>query len=122
MPALDPAERKRLVAIMGMLGSDSPGERNNAARLAERFRREHKLTWDDLFDPSPPVPPESTPPPMYRSPEAREPATRARAMTAEQERAQFMPLPKDIKGRWMAVVYFSVCAVVTFFVVAATHG
>jgi hypothetical protein len=43
------AERARLAAILGMLGSDHAGERDNAARLAEHFRREWGMTWDDLF-------------------------------------------------------------------------
>ena len=33
------AEHKRLVAVLGMLGSASAGERDNAARLAEQLRR-----------------------------------------------------------------------------------
>jgi hypothetical protein len=45
------ADRKRLVAILGMLGSTSAGERDNAARLAEQFRRQHGLTWAQLFEP-----------------------------------------------------------------------
>jgi hypothetical protein len=42
------AERKRLAAILGMLGSRSAGERDNAARLAEEFRRQHGMTWGEL--------------------------------------------------------------------------
>jgi hypothetical protein len=42
--ALSSADRNRLTAILGMLGSDASGERDNAARLAETFRREHGLT------------------------------------------------------------------------------
>lgn len=42
------AERQRLAAILGMLGSSSAGERDNAARLAEQFRKQHGLTWEQL--------------------------------------------------------------------------
>jgi hypothetical protein len=42
------AERKRLVALLGMLGSNNLGERDNAARLAEEFRRQHGITWGEL--------------------------------------------------------------------------
>ena len=42
-------------AILGMLGSDAPGERDNAARLAERFRRQHDTTWLELLTPPPPI-------------------------------------------------------------------
>jgi len=41
------AERQRLAAILGMLGSNSAGERDNAARLAEQFRRQHGLSWQE---------------------------------------------------------------------------
>jgi hypothetical protein len=31
-----------------MLGSEHSGERDNAAVLIEKFRKERNLTWDDL--------------------------------------------------------------------------
>jgi hypothetical protein len=43
-------ERQRLAAVLGMLGSSSAGERDNAARLAEQFRIQHNLTWAQLVD------------------------------------------------------------------------
>jgi len=43
------ADRKRLAAILGMLGSNSVGERDAAALQAEAFRRKHGLTWDELL-------------------------------------------------------------------------
>lgn len=46
---LSDAERKRIVAILGMLGSDHAGERDNAAQQAEAFRRKHGLTWAELI-------------------------------------------------------------------------
>ena len=49
MANLPAPDRKRLAAILGMLGSNAPGERENAARLAEQFRRHHGLTWADLL-------------------------------------------------------------------------
>ena len=42
------ADRKRLAAILGMLGSSSAGERDAAALQAEAFRRKHGLTWKQL--------------------------------------------------------------------------
>jgi hypothetical protein len=42
-------ERQRIAAILGMLGSSHAGERDNAARAAEAFRRKHGLTWDELL-------------------------------------------------------------------------
>jgi hypothetical protein len=35
-----------------MLGSDHPGERDNAARTAERLRKEFGLTWGNLIIPA----------------------------------------------------------------------
>lgn len=42
-------DRQRLVRLLGMLGSEHAGERDNAARLAEQIRRENGTTWDDLL-------------------------------------------------------------------------
>jgi hypothetical protein len=39
------------------LGNNAAGERDNAARAAEKFRQQHSLTWADLLA-MPPVPPE----------------------------------------------------------------
>lgn len=58
-------ERRRLAAILGMLGSNSAGERDNAARMAEEFRLQHHLTWDELL--SLPRPPDDRPAPTKAS-------------------------------------------------------
>jgi hypothetical protein len=42
--------RKRLVMVLGMLGSDHAGERDNAARLVVRMLKEAGLTWPQLLD------------------------------------------------------------------------
>jgi hypothetical protein len=42
--------RKRLVRVLGMLGSDYPGERDNAARMASQMLKEAGLTWYDVLD------------------------------------------------------------------------
>ena len=64
-------DRKRLAAILGMLGSNSAGERDNAARMAEEFRRQHSLTWSELLGllAVPEVTPE--PPPVPPAPVRR---------------------------------------------------
>ena len=59
---MDEAERRRLTAILGMLGSSNAGERDNAALAAEQFMRRSGLTWAELLD-LPPLPPEAEPPP-----------------------------------------------------------
>ena len=44
------AERRRLAAILGMLGSAHPGERAAAALQAEAFRQKHGMTWAELVE------------------------------------------------------------------------
>jgi hypothetical protein len=44
--------RDLFVKTLGMLGSDYVGERDNAARTAERLRKEFGLTWDQLIIPA----------------------------------------------------------------------
>jgi hypothetical protein len=62
------ADRKRLAALLGMLGSSHAGERANAAEAVEKFRIRHRLTWDEILEQrvAPPViepMPEAPPPP-----------------------------------------------------------
>ena len=47
--ALPAKDRARLVALLGMLGSEHDGERANAAKLAATFVRTRGLTWDALI-------------------------------------------------------------------------
>jgi transposase len=49
---LPSGSRDLLVKTLGMLGSDHPGERDNAACTAERLRKEFGLTWDQLIIPA----------------------------------------------------------------------
>jgi hypothetical protein len=42
--------RKRLVRVLGMLGSNHPGERDAAALMATRMVKEAGLTWYDILD------------------------------------------------------------------------
>lgn len=48
---LSSVDRLRLESMLGMLGSDHPGERDNAAKLIEQFRRQRSLAWSDLLLP-----------------------------------------------------------------------
>ncbi len=57
-------DRLRLAALLGMLGSSHAGERENAARLVEQFRRQRGLNWSDLL---------ALQPASDREPEARSP-------------------------------------------------
>jgi len=49
MTTISDADRKRLVAILGMLGSTHTGERAAAALQADAFRRKHGMTWEGLI-------------------------------------------------------------------------
>ena len=49
MTNLSASDRKRLAAILSLLGSSASGERENAARLAEQFRNRRGLTWAELL-------------------------------------------------------------------------
>ncbi len=48
MTTLSPAERTRLVNILGMLGSEHAGERASAAWLAAKLVRDRGLSWSDV--------------------------------------------------------------------------
>jgi hypothetical protein len=52
MTALAAPDRDRLARLLGMLGSDYPGEVANAGRLADRLVRAAGLTWRDVITPS----------------------------------------------------------------------
>jgi hypothetical protein len=47
-------ERERLARLLGMLGSDHAGERDNAARAAHRLVQRHGITWYDVVATHPP--------------------------------------------------------------------
>ncbi len=72
-------DRQRLAALLGMLGSDYAGERDNAARAAQKLARGAGLTWGEILaapEPptwtQPPEPPTWTPPPQATLREAVE--------------------------------------------------
>jgi hypothetical protein len=41
---------ERLVKVLGMLGSEHPGERDNAAVMATKLLKEAGLSWYDVLD------------------------------------------------------------------------
>jgi len=92
------ADRKRLVAILGMLGSDHAGERDSAARQAEAFRREHNKTWDDLLVRAIKIP--KPPPPAPVEPQRQEHASPSPASAS----CQFVQWPPHQPIRWHLVV------------------
>ena len=63
MSALEARELARLVKLLGMLGSDQPGERAAAALKADQWVKAHGVSWQALL-----TPPKS--PPAVRRPRA----------------------------------------------------
>jgi hypothetical protein len=51
---LPDATRTKLAKLLGMLGSDHVGERDNAARAVHKLMTEAKATWNDILSPNPP--------------------------------------------------------------------
>lgn len=54
--ALPPADRQRLAKLLGLLGSDYPGERDAAGLAAHRLIRDRGLTWQDVIHPNAELP------------------------------------------------------------------
>jgi hypothetical protein len=54
--SLPPSEQRKLVGILGRLGSDHSGEVVAAAHLASTMLRRHGLTWEALLAPAPLAP------------------------------------------------------------------
>jgi hypothetical protein len=48
MSALAASDRVYLAKLLGLLGSDHAGERDNAARAAHRLVQQHGCTWFDV--------------------------------------------------------------------------
>lgn len=48
---LPQVDRTRLAKLLGLLGSDHPGERDNAAIAAARLVRARGLTWPQVLNP-----------------------------------------------------------------------
>jgi len=57
-PTLD---RERLAKLCGLFGSDHPGERANAAAMADSLLRQAGLRWPDVILPAPPPTPRREP-------------------------------------------------------------
>jgi hypothetical protein len=47
---LDPRHGERLARLLGMMGSSHDGEALNAARMADKFVRDHGLTWHQVVN------------------------------------------------------------------------
>jgi hypothetical protein len=59
------SDRERLACLLGMLGSDHAGERDNTARMTDRLVRDHSIIWLDAIT-APVVPRLSTDGPPAR--------------------------------------------------------
>ena len=47
---LSPDKRKRLIALLGMIGSSHDGEALNAAKLAQKLIGAEALSWEEVFN------------------------------------------------------------------------
>jgi hypothetical protein len=103
MANLSASDRKRLAAILSMLGSSASGERENAARLAEQFRNRCGLTWADLLA-MPPAPPEELTKPSPADMAAARSAARKAAWVAA-VKAPNPPPPKPNPSRYSSRRY-----------------
>lgn len=56
MTGVSSFDRVKLARVLGMLGSDHPGERDAAGQAAMRIVRDAGLTWGDVLLPAPPAP------------------------------------------------------------------
>ena len=67
MNHLTDAQRARLTALLGLLGSADDGERATAGQMADNLVRDAGLTWRDLFTPDSDDdnPPDDDPPDDY---------------------------------------------------------
>jgi hypothetical protein len=65
---LAPDISRRLVKILGRLGSDFDGEIAAAGRKAHSILKAEGLTWDDVIAPAAPAPQQHRPPRRWRSP------------------------------------------------------
>lgn len=98
LPLLTEKERKRLTAILGLLGSEHEGERASAFLHAEAFRKKHGLTWDELVRP-----PES-PKPYQEIPQCQE---RLRPQYRPEPSApKAQPVKKRLLARYTSTPYF----------------
>ena len=103
------ADRQRLAAILGMLGSDQLGERAAAALKAEAFRKKHGLTWEELIaipaptEVVPEQPPSPQPPPVPPKPEPF-----VYAPWTPPELTPAPPAPNWAESRWLHVTWMGV--------------
>jgi len=62
---MPPADRLRLVRLLGMTGSKHDGEALNAMRMANKMLGENKTTWAEVLDMPPPLAPEPPLTPLH---------------------------------------------------------
>jgi hypothetical protein len=110
MTRLDTQSAKRLAKLLGMLGSNSDGERANAARMADQLVRGLGLTWSDII-----APPDLITAPFEACHDWRRTAEychRHRAALNDRERAFIATMltwrgtPSERQQQWLNDIYF----------------
>jgi len=105
-------DRLRLAALLGMLGSNHVGERENAARLVEQFRRQRGLNWCDLLG----RPPENASGPDRPSPPPSSSPEPAPAPAAPGYRIQ------DLVWRWLMLLGLAAVGLMSLTSMAQQHA
>jgi hypothetical protein len=101
-------ERARLARILGMLGSEYPGERASAGLQAEAFRKRHGLTWEAMLSlPAAEVAPEPvwTPPPAP----THDPYAHAPSWARPDTRPPDPPSTPEIEPHWTGWHTLAMC-------------
>ena len=93
-------DRARLARLLGMLGSEFEGERENASRLIEAFRERHGLTWEQMLA-LPRLTPE--PPPRDAAKEAAEAKARADAEAHRAAKAKADAKAEAERHQWKEI-------------------
>jgi hypothetical protein len=115
-------ERKRLIAILGKLGSEHAGERDAAATQAEAFRRKLNLTWAELLAKSeaPPERPIQEPPRPQPAPQWKPPPRPERIRQTQRQPTPNLSLLEGLvipinSGRWLTwlgFLYFAAAVII----------
>jgi hypothetical protein len=105
MATLADKDRARLIALLGMLGSNHQGERASAAAHVERFRREHGLSRADILATPPTPKPEPAPPPRREAPPQQSGPQWEPPPAPEPSMGAYGPSGRSVWWHWMAMIF-----------------
>jgi hypothetical protein len=104
MTRLDTQSAERLTKFLGLLGSNSDGERANAARMADQLVRGLGLTWGDIV-----IPPHAVPASDWRRManycRMLRDQLNQREMEFVESITRYRGAPSDKQQRWLSKIY-----------------